>query len=60
MLLIFMFLLKEIKLDDKNIKYIFVGYNNETKDFKIYDPIIKKLIIRHDVIFSERKLGIIM
>ena len=32
-----------------------VGYDNETKGFRSYDPITKKLIISHNVIFNEEE-----
>ena len=51
---------KRSKLDDKSIKCIFVGYNNETKGHRLYDPITKKLIISHDVILMKIELGILM
>jgi hypothetical protein len=41
------------KLDSKNQKCIFIGYNDEVKGFKFYDPQNKKLLISHDVIFDE-------
>jgi hypothetical protein len=32
---------------------VFVGYENGTKAYRVYDPAVKKLHISHDVIFEE-------
>jgi hypothetical protein len=37
------------KLDKKGYKCIFVGYSEETKGYKLYDPITRKVIINRDV-----------
>ena len=37
------------KLDKKGHKYIFVGYSEDTKTYKLYDPVVRKLIIYRDV-----------
>jgi hypothetical protein len=37
------------KLDNKGQKCIFVGYFEDTKTYKMYDPIARKVIISHDV-----------
>ena len=41
------------KLDNNEHKCIFVGYFEERKVYKLYDPIIRKVIISHDVQFVE-------
>ena len=41
------------KLDSKGEKCIFVGYSNESKAYKLYNPISKKVIISRDVKFVE-------
>ncbi|GAU29902.1 hypothetical protein TSUD_379930 [Trifolium subterraneum] len=41
------------KLDDKNIKCVHLGVSDESKAYKLYDPIKKKIIISRDVIFEE-------
>lgn len=41
------------KLDNKGEKCIFVGYSDESKAYKLYNPISKKVIINRDVQFIE-------
>lgn len=41
------------KLDDKSIKCIFIGYSEEFKGYRLYNPDSEKLIISRDVIFNE-------
>jgi hypothetical protein len=41
------------KLDDRGEKCIFVGYIEQSKAYKLYNPITKKLIISCDVEFVE-------
>ena len=43
------------KLDKKGQKCIFVGYFEDTKAYKLYDPVTKKVIISHDVQFVENE-----
>ncbi|KAK2411591.1 putative mitochondrial protein [Trifolium repens] len=44
---------KRSKLDDKSEKYIFIGYNNNSKGYKLYNPDTGKTIISRNVIFDE-------
>lgn len=46
---------KRRKLDDKGEKCIFLGVSDYSKAHKLYNPIIKKIIISHDVVFDEEK-----
>ena len=41
------------KLDDKSEKFIFIGYDTNSKGYKIYNPNTGKIIISRDVIFNE-------
>ncbi|PNX60579.1 cysteine-rich receptor-like protein kinase 25-like protein, partial [Trifolium pratense] len=43
------------KLDDKSKKCVLLGVSEESKAYKLYDPIEKKIIISRDVIFEESK-----
>ena len=42
------------KLDGKGEKCIFIGYSDESKGYRLYQPESKKLIISRDVIFDEK------
>jgi hypothetical protein len=41
------------KLDDKSERCIFVGYNEESRALKLYNPITQKYVINRDVQFKE-------
>ncbi|KAG0482864.1 hypothetical protein HPP92_010948 [Vanilla planifolia] len=41
------------KLDDKGEKYIFIGYSKESKAYKLYNPLTKKVFISRDVVFVK-------
>ncbi|PKI72007.1 hypothetical protein CRG98_007623 [Punica granatum] len=41
------------KLDDKSEKYIFLGYSDVTKGYRLFNPMTKKVIINRDVTFDE-------
>ncbi|PNX88851.1 copia-type polyprotein, partial [Trifolium pratense] len=43
------------KLDPKSIKCIHLGVSEESKAYKLYDPIQKKIIISRDVVFDEKQ-----
>ena len=43
------------KLDKKVEKCIFVGYYEDTKAYKLYDPVARKVIISRDVQFFENE-----
>ncbi|KAK3043706.1 hypothetical protein RJ639_001902 [Escallonia herrerae] len=42
------------KLDDKSDKFIFIGYSQESKGYKLYNPIDKKVKVSRDVTFDEK------
>jgi hypothetical protein len=44
------------KLDFKSYKCIFIGYNDELKGYRFYDPQNKKLLVCHAIIFDETPL----
>jgi hypothetical protein len=46
---------KRKKWDLKAIRGIFVGYSLTTKQYRVYDPVTKRLHISRDVIFREEK-----
>jgi hypothetical protein len=41
------------KLDDKSVKFIFLGVSEESKAYRLYNPANKKIIVSRDVIFAE-------
>ena len=43
------------KLDKKGQKCIFVGYSEDTKAYKLYDHVARKVIINLDVQFFENE-----
>ena len=43
------------KLDNKGQKCIFVSYSKDTKAYKLYDPVIRKVIISQDVQLVENE-----
>lgn len=44
---------RRTKLEDKSKKFVFIGYDEKTKGFKLLDPINKKVIISRDVKVNE-------
>ncbi|KAK2407959.1 putative mitochondrial protein [Trifolium repens] len=44
---------KRIKLDDKSVKSVFIGVSEESKAYRLYNPITEKIIISRDVLFDE-------
>lgn len=45
-----------VKLDDKSLKLIFVGYDERSKAYKFFDPISKKMHISRDVQVNEEAM----
>ncbi|CAJ2634874.1 unnamed protein product [Trifolium pratense] len=43
------------KLDPRSIKCVHLGVSEDSKAYKLYDPVNKKIIISRDVIFDETK-----
>ena len=41
------------KLDDKSVKCVLLGVSEESKAYKLYDPIKQKIVISRDVKFVE-------
>ncbi|KAB2626152.1 hypothetical protein D8674_017812 [Pyrus ussuriensis x Pyrus communis] len=46
---------KRGKLDDKSFTCILLGVSEESKGYRLFDPIAKKIIVSRDVIFEEEK-----
>ena len=43
------------KLDNKSTKCIFLGVSEESKAYRLYNPVTKKIVISRDVIFVENE-----
>lgn len=41
------------KFDEKGEKFLFVGYSDESKGYRLINPVNKKLVVARDVIFDE-------
>ncbi|KAM2245499.1 hypothetical protein ACFXTI_006427 [Malus domestica] len=46
---------KRIKIDDKSLKCIFLGVSEESKAYRLFDPISHKIIMSRDVVFDENQ-----
>ena len=46
---------KRTKLDDKSFSCVLLGVSEESKAYRLYDPISQKIIISRDVVFEEDK-----
>ncbi|KAE8734503.1 hypothetical protein F3Y22_tig00000764pilonHSYRG00191 [Hibiscus syriacus] len=44
---------RRTKLDDKSESFIFIGYDINSKGYKLYNPNNKKFVISRDVVFNE-------
>ncbi|RVW45415.1 Retrovirus-related Pol polyprotein from transposon TNT 1-94 [Vitis vinifera] len=44
---------KRTKLDDKSVKCVLLGVSEESKAYRLYDPISQKIIVSRDVKFEE-------
>jgi hypothetical protein len=43
------------KLDSKSTKCVLLGVSEESKAYKLYDPVSRKIIVSRDVVFEESK-----
>nr|GFA70386.1 retrovirus-related Pol polyprotein from transposon TNT 1-94 [Tanacetum cinerariifolium] len=41
------------KLDDRSKKHVFVGYDKQSKGYKLYNPVTRKVVVSRDVDFDE-------
>lgn len=46
---------KHTKLDNKSCKCVFIGVSEESKAYKMYNPILRKVMVRRDVVFEEEE-----
>ena len=43
------------KLDEKSCSCVFFGVSEESKGYRLYDPVSKKILVSRDVVFEEDK-----
>ncbi|GJT59267.1 retrovirus-related pol polyprotein from transposon TNT 1-94 [Tanacetum coccineum] len=43
------------KLDDRSKKHVFVGYDKQSKGYKLYNPVTRKVVMSRDVEFDEEE-----
>nr|GEU39751.1 retrovirus-related Pol polyprotein from transposon TNT 1-94 [Tanacetum cinerariifolium] len=41
------------KLDDRSENHVFVGYDKQSKGYKLYNPVTRKVVVSRDVEFDE-------
>ncbi|KAK4395704.1 Retrovirus-related Pol polyprotein from transposon TNT 1-94 [Sesamum angolense] len=41
------------KLDEKSLKCVLLGISKESKAYRLYDPISRRIIVSRDVVFKE-------
>ena len=46
---------KRTKLDDKSLSCVLLGVSEESKAYRLYDPVSQRIIISRDVVFEEDK-----
>ncbi|GJZ28589.1 retrovirus-related pol polyprotein from transposon TNT 1-94 [Tanacetum coccineum] len=46
---------KRKKLDDRSLKCVMFGVSEESKAYRLYDPVNNKIVISKDVVFEEGK-----
>ena len=46
---------KRKKLDDKSFQCVLLGMSEESKAYRLYDPVSKKIVVSRDVILEENK-----
>ena len=48
--------LKRSKLENKVVKHIFIGYGVGVKGYKLWDPVVEKVLYSRTVTFHELKV----
>jgi len=46
---------KRQKLDDKSFRCVLLSLNEESKAYRLYDLVSKKVVISRDIMFEENK-----
>lgn len=47
---------RRTKLEDKSVSYVLLGVSDESKGYRMFDPIAKKIIVSRDVVFEEDRV----
>ena len=45
------------KLDSKTLRCMFLGFDSESKAYRLFDQTRQKVVISRDVVFDETKVG---
>lgn len=45
------------KLDAKSIACVLLGVSEESKAYRLYDPVARKIVVSRDIVFEEDILG---
>lgn len=53
-----MFMMREGKIDAKNIVCVMLGVSEESKAYSLYDPFVRKVIVSRDVVLKNKNLGV--
>ncbi|KAK9907798.1 hypothetical protein M0R45_000739 [Rubus argutus] len=46
---------KRVKLDDKSFKCVLLGMSEESKAYRLNDPVSKRIVVSRDVVFEENE-----
>ena len=46
---------KRKKLDNKSVKCVHLGMSKESKAYRMYNPVTKKILVSRDVVFDENE-----
>ena len=46
---------RKTKLDNRSITCVLLGVSEESKGYRLFDPVTKKIVVSRDVIFEEEK-----
>ena len=46
---------RRTKLENKSFCCVLLGVNEESKGYRLYDPVAKKIVTSRDIIFEEEK-----
>lgn len=46
---------KRTKLDNRSITCVLLGVSEESKGYRLFDPIAKRIVVSRDVVFEEEK-----